>query len=98
MFEFFFKDGGVIVWRLWVCFMFEFKKMRLGFVRFYFLFFVKFCEFVVDYVVNKVESFFFIFEDVFQQVGVVVFRFKGMCLIVIKEYVYVKWERQMEDE
>ena len=58
----------------------------------------KFCEFVVDHVVNKVESFPSIPEDVVQRAGAIASRFKGMCSTVSKEYAHAKWQRQMEDE
>lgn len=97
-FESLLKDGGVIVWRLWARPMLESKKMRPGSVRSYLLSLAKFCEFVVDHVVNKVESFPSIPEDVVQRAGAVASRFKGMCSTVTKEYAHAKWERQMEDE
>lgn len=65
--------------------------MRLGLVRSYFLFFVKFFEFVEDYVVNKVSGFFNILDDVFNRVRSVIKRFKNMFLFINKEYVYFKW-------
>ena len=97
-FESLLKDGGVLVWRLWARPMLESKKMRPGSVRSYLLSLAKFCVFVFDHVVNKVESFPSIPEDVVQRDGAVASRFKGMCSTVSKEYAHAKWERQMEDE
>ena len=90
-FESLLKDGGVIAWRLWARPMLESKKMRPGSVRSYFLSLAKFCVFVVDHVVNKVESFPSIPEDVVQRDGAVASRFKGMCSTVSKEYAHAKW-------
>lgn len=97
-FESLLKDGGVIVWRSWARPMLESKKMRPGSVRSYLLSLAKFCEFVVDHVVNKVDNFPSIPEDVVERAGAIASRFKGMCSTVSKEYAHAKWEKQMEDE
>jgi len=97
-FESLMKDGGVVVWRSWANPMLELKKMRPGSVRSYLLSLAKFCEYVVDHVVNKVEGFPSIPEDIVQRAGAVASRFKGMSSTVSKEYAHVKWERQIEDE
>lgn len=81
------------MWKKWVKLFLEEKKMRLGSVRIYFVFLVKFCEFVVDYVVYKVFGFLIVLDDIVNRVSSVFVRFKGMCFSIRKEYVYVKWEK-----
>ena len=82
IFESVLKDGGVVVWRSWANPMLESKKMRPGSVRSYPLSLAKFCEYVVDHVVNKVEGFPSIPEDIVQRAGAVASRYKGMSSTV----------------